>query len=87
MPCAAMAPDPGTKSPLARASLALKAYSTAAAATAFHSTIAARGARIGQDARASIDGTGPASAIARSVKASADTRDSLTQRVPPPPAD
>ena len=46
---------------------------TAASAMACHSTIAARGARIGQDARASIAGTGPDRSRATMVKASADT--------------
>jgi hypothetical protein len=35
--------------------------------------MAARGARIGQDARASIAGTGPDRSRAKMVKASADT--------------
>jgi hypothetical protein len=38
-----------------------------------HSTIAARGARVGQVARASIAGTGPDRTSATMVKASADT--------------
>jgi hypothetical protein len=38
-----------------------------------HSTMAARGARIGQVARASIAGTGPDRSSATMVKASADT--------------
>ena len=46
---------------------------TAASAMACHSTMAARGARDGHDARASIAGTGPDRTSATTVKASADT--------------
>ena len=46
---------------------------TAASAIACHNTMAARGARDGHDARASIAGTGPDRTSATTVKASADT--------------
>jgi hypothetical protein len=49
------------------------ADNTAARAMDCHSTIAARGARVGQVARASIAGTGPDRTSATMVKASADT--------------
>ena len=64
--------------PLAIANPALNAESTAAAAIDCQRTIAARGARIGQSERANSRGTGPVRAIARTVKARADTAFSLT---------
>jgi hypothetical protein len=64
---------PGTKSRLAIAMPAENADNTAASAMACHSTIEARGARVGQVARASIAGTGPDRTSATMVKASADT--------------
>ena len=64
---------PGISTRVAIAMPALNAESTAASAMACHNTIAARGARSGQLARASSAGTGPASSTARMVKASADT--------------
>ena len=64
---------PGTNSRLAIAMPALNAESTAASAMDCHSTIAARGARIGHVARASRAGTGPTRSSATMVKASADT--------------
>jgi hypothetical protein len=50
-----------------------KADRTAARAIDCHNTIAARGARAGHVARASIAGTGPDRTSAMTVKASADT--------------
>jgi hypothetical protein len=64
---------PGAKSLLAMAIPAEKAESTAASAMDCHSTIAARGARDGHFARASIAGTGPDRTSAMMEKASADT--------------
>ncbi len=64
---------PGISRRVAIAMPALNADRTAASATACQSTIAARGARSGQRARANIAGTGPVSSTARMVKASADT--------------
>src|SRR3984893_4257410 len=65
-------PPPNNR--LAIAIPALNAESTAATATACHSTIAARGARAGHEARARISGTGPTRGSATRVKAGADTR-------------
>ena len=63
----------GTNSRLAIAMPALKAERTAAKAMDCQSTTAARGARIGHEARASRAGTGPTRSSATMVKASADT--------------
>jgi hypothetical protein len=73
---------PGTKSRLAIAIPAENADNTAARAMDCHSTIAARGARIGHDARASIAGTGPDRTSATMVKASADTLSVFLSRCP-----
>ncbi len=64
---------PGTNNRLAIAMPAENADNTAARAMDCHNTMAARGARIGQDARASVAGTGPDRSSATMVKASADT--------------
>jgi hypothetical protein len=64
---------PGAKSLLAMAIPAEKADKTAASAMDCQSTIAARGARDGHVARASIAGTGPDRTSAMTVNASADT--------------
>ena len=64
---------PGANSRLAMSMPALNAERTAARAMACHSTMAARGARIGHEARASRAGTGPTRSSATMVKASADT--------------
>jgi hypothetical protein len=64
---------PGANNLLAIAMPAENADKTAAKAIDCHSTTAARGARIGHVARASIAGTGPDRSSATMVKASADT--------------
>ena len=73
MPVVGLPSRPGANSLLAIAIPAENADSTAASAMACHNTMAARGARVGHDARASIAGTGPERTSAMTVKASADT--------------
>ena len=61
---------------------ALNADSTAASAIDCHSTMAARGARSGHDARANNAGTGPTRSSATTAKASADTLQVSLRRYP-----
>jgi hypothetical protein len=73
IPVVGLPSAPGVNSLLAMAIPAENADSAAASAIDCHNTMAARGARVGHVARASIAGTGPERTSAMTVKASADT--------------